>query len=346
MTLGAIGKHVRESPRAWEQLGELEEYETLIRVRIEHLVEVREPLVLVSQIQRSGGTLLNQLFDGHPECHVDPYEVKIGYPKKHNWPLLDLSRPETWFRTLCFPGVGERLLRTERTRKPGAGRSVFPFLFLPRLQKAVFDACVEGWRPVGERGVLDCYFTSYFNAWLDNQNLYSGPKRVVTGFTPRLAMEAGNVERFFGAYPEGTLISIVRDPHAWYLSASSYAPEHYADVEAALGLWVRSTDAALAALARFGERVVVLTYEQLVLETEATMRRVCERVGVSMVPGVLVPTFNGRPIRANSSGVVERYGVLAERTDAYRESLDAERAALIVELAGDRYERVAAAVAR
>jgi hypothetical protein len=346
VTLGAIGKHVRESPRAWEQLGELEEYETLIRVRIEHLVEVREPLVLVSQIQRSGGTLLNQLFDGHPECHVDPYEVKIGYPKKHNWPLLDLSRPETWFRTLCFPGVGERLLRTERTRKPGAGRSVFPFLFLPRLQKAVFDACVEGWRPVGERGVLDCYFTSYFNAWLDNQNLYSGPKRVVTGFTPRLAMEAGNVERFFGAYPEGTLISIVRDPRAWYVSASRHMPEYYADVEAALGLWVRSTDAALAALARFGERVVVLTYEQLVLETEATMRRVCERVGVSMVPGVLVPTFNGRPIRANSSGVVERYGVLAERTDAYRESLDAERSARIVELAGDRYERVAAAVAR
>ncbi len=341
MTLGAIGKHVRESPRAWEQLGELEEYETLIRVRIEHLVEVREPLVLVSQIQRSGGTLLNQLFDGHPECHVDPYEVKIGYPKKHNWPLLDLSRPETWFRTLCFPGVGERLLRTERTRKPGAGRSIFPFLFLPRLQKAVFDACVEGWRPVGERGVLDCYFTSYFNAWLDNQNLYSGPKRVVTGFTPRLAMEAGNVERFFGAYPEGTLISIVRDPRAWYVSASRHMPEYYADVEAALGLWVRSTDAALAALARFGERVVVLTYEQLVLETEATMRRVCERVGVSMVPGVLVPTFNGRPIRANSSGVVERYGVLAERTDAYRESLDAERSALIVELAGDRYEQAA-----
>jgi hypothetical protein len=64
------------------------------------------------------------------------------------------------------------------------------------------------------------------------------------------------------------------------------------------------------------------------------------------VPGVLVPTFNGRPIRANSSGVVERYGVLAERTDAYRESLDAERSARIVELAGDRYERVAAAVAR
>ena len=37
-----------------------------------------------------------------------------------------------------------------------------------------------------ERDVLDCYFTSYFNAWLDNHNLYSGPKKVVTGFVPQL----------------------------------------------------------------------------------------------------------------------------------------------------------------
>ena len=30
-------------------------------------VDVNVPLVLISQVQRSGGTLLSQLFDGHPE---------------------------------------------------------------------------------------------------------------------------------------------------------------------------------------------------------------------------------------------------------------------------------------
>jgi hypothetical protein len=75
------------------------------KVRLEHAVPVREPLVLISQIQRSGGTLLLQLFDGHRQCHVDPYELKIGHPKKHNWPPLDLSRPETWFETLYFRGA-------------------------------------------------------------------------------------------------------------------------------------------------------------------------------------------------------------------------------------------------
>ncbi len=219
---------------------------------------------------------------------------------------------------------------------------VFPFLFLPRLQKAIFDACVAERRPGSEREVLDCYFTSYFNAWLDNHNLYTGPKRVVTGFTPRLAMEAGNVERFFAAYPDGALISIVRDPCAWYVSASGYQPDRYGDVETALELWRRSAEAAVAARERFGERVVVLTYERLVLETEAVMGELAERVGISMLPSLLVPTFNGLPIRANSSGAVERYGILPERASAYREALPLQVIERIEELAGGLYDRAAA----
>ena len=78
----------------------LDEYRELCRVRLEHVVPVREPLVLVSQVQRSGGTLLSQLFDGHPECHAHPSEIYIGHPRKWEWPQLDLSAPETWFDVL------------------------------------------------------------------------------------------------------------------------------------------------------------------------------------------------------------------------------------------------------
>jgi hypothetical protein len=328
-------------PPPWERLSELEEYETLCRMRLEHSVEVREPLVLVSQIQRSGGTLLAQLLDGHAECHTDPYELKIGFPKKWDWPPVDLSRPETWFETLVYSRIDERVQRV-RPKRPGRGRSIFPFLFLPRVQKAVFDAYVETVQPETEREVLDCYFTSYFNAWLDNHNLYTGPKRVVTGFVPRLVMDARNVSRFFSAYPDGTLISIVRDPRAWYLSAAGH-DSSYADLEAAIGLWRQSARAALDALDRYGERVVVLTYEQLVMDSEATMRLVSERIGITMSPVLLEPTFNRQPIRANSSASIDRYGILPDRVDAYRDSLDRATIARIDELAGDGYELAAAA---
>jgi Sulfotransferase family len=328
---------------AWE-VDDLTDYRALVRARLEHLVPVAEPLVLISQIQRSGGTLLLQLLDGHRECHVDPYELKIGHPKKHNWPMLEVSQPERWFETLYFRGTVERLRRTDRTRRPESGRSVFPYLFSPRLQKQVFDRCVERRPPRSGREILDAYLTSYFNAWLDNHNLYTGPKRAVVGFTPRLALDGANLERYFAAYPDGTLISIVRDPRAWYESAAKHMPEHYLDVGRALGLWSASADATVAAAERHGDRVLVLTYEQLVREPESTMRRVAERIGIDWAPSLLRPTFNCRPARANSSNPVAGEGILSERADAFRESLDPAMVERISALAGDRYDRAAARV--
>jgi hypothetical protein len=320
---------------------QIDEYRELTRVRLEHTVPVREPLVLVSQIQRSGGTLLSQLFDGHPEVHAHPSEIYIGHPKKWQWPPLDLAHPETWFEILYEIPVDLHLRDgyvKQKESRLEPGHDVHPFVFLPRLQHAIFERCVAGRTIERERDVLDCYFTSYFNAWLDNQNLYTGPKRAVTGFTPRLATEPGNAERFFAAYPDGTLISIVRDPAAWYQSARTYR-SYYEDLDEALAQWTSSTTAALDARERFGERVVVITYEELVLETEATMRRLADRIGISMSPVLLEPTFNGRLVRANSSESVQRYGVLPERTQAYRDALDAETIARIEERAGELHRR-------
>jgi hypothetical protein len=329
----------------WERLGELEEYRLLARARLGDIVGVREPLVLISQAQRSGGTLLSQLFDGHPECHAHPSEIHIGHPSKWDWPPLELRRPESWFEMLYERPAGEQMVRGYRKSKHGGEVDILPFLFSPRLEKEIFDACVAA-RPIGnQRAVLDCYFTAYFNAWLDNHNLYSGPKKIVTGFTPRLTMDPANTERFFAAYPDGAIISIVRDPRGWYASAHTHKRD-YLDVEEALALWRRSAEAALDGAARRPGRVLLLTFEQLVQETETTMGRLTERLGIAMSPVLLTPTFNMRPIRANSSDTVDRYGILAERADAYRESLDSPTIARIDELAGDLYERVAALDAR
>jgi len=182
--------------------------------------------------------------------------------------------------------------------------------------------------------------SSYFNAWLDNRNLYTGPKRFVTAFAARLSTDLENVERFFAAYPEGRLISIVREPRSWYASARRHHPDYH-DPDEAIGLWRRSADAAVVAAGRFEERVILLTYENLVLDTEQTMRRVAAALGLTMSPTLVEPTFNGFPIRANSSEPVSRYGVIAERASAYRDSLDEETIGRIEQLAGDAYGRAA-----
>jgi LPS sulfotransferase NodH len=329
----------------WEALDEIEEYGELCRIRLEHVVPVREPLVLISQIQRSGGTLLSQLFDGHPECHAHPHEITIGKPAKWDWPTLDLEAPDTWLAALHEPlvaaWVDSGYVKEKLKRRENLQPDVFPFAFSLQLRQLLFEACIAARQVERERDVLDCYFTSYFNAWLDNHNLYSGPKKVVTGFTPRLSMELQRVERFFAAYPDGTLISIVRDPRAWYASATRHRKYYRRDFEEAVGLWRQSTEAALAADERFGPRVIVLTYEELIEDTEATVAAIADRIGITMTPELLRPTFNGRPIRANSTDAVHGHGILPGRVSAYREVLDGETIARIEESTADLYERAA-----
>ena len=322
-----------------DDLRDARELRTLARVRAEHAVSVREPLVLVSQIQRSGGTLLSRLFDGHPECHAHPQELEIGHPKKKHWPPIDLGRPESWFDVLQERQVVKYRRRGAWSSRGGEAER-FPFLFSLRLQRALFESCTSGREVRSERDVLDCYFTSYFNAWLDNHNLYTGPKKVVTGFVPELAIDPGNVERFFATYPDGTLVSVVRDPRGWYVSARRHRAR-YGDVEHAVGRWRESAAATLGARDGRPDRVVVVLYEDLVEDPESVMARISARVGITMTPALLVPTFNGRPIRANSGAGAEGPGVLPERAEAWRDDLDRSTTARISELAGDLYERAA-----
>jgi hypothetical protein len=315
-----------------------EEYDALCRARLEHLVPVTQPLVLVSQVPRSGGTLLSQLFDGHPECHAHPHELRIGSPTSRHWPPIDLARPEEWFELLHEPYAWKHARRGYKKPagvRPDGGRDVdvFPFLFLPGLQRRSFEQRLAERPAASRRDVLDAYFTSYFNAWVDNQTLYSEPKRVVTAFAPDLHVKPRSLEGFFADYPDGTLVSIVRDPRAWYASARNQK-QQYSTVERALKRWRNSTEATLSAQAERPER--------LVRDTKATMRLVAERAGISMRPELLVPTFNGRPIRANSSDRVGGYGVRPERTESWREKLDGETVARVEELAGDLYERASA----
>jgi hypothetical protein len=339
-----FGRLQTDRPKpAWERLSELEEYEELMRMRQEHLVPVQEPLVLISQIQRSGGTLLSQLFDGHPEVHAHPHEVCIGKPHKWDWPPLDLSAPETWFATLHEPLLAEWIetgyVKDQTALRKQRDPDVLPFVFSLKLQREIFERCAAG--AERQRDVLDAYFTSYFNAWLDNHNLYTGAKKAVVGFTPRLAMELDRVQRFFGAYPDGLLVSIVRDPRGWYASARRHR-KYYADLEQSIGLWRASTESAIEAAERFGDRVVILTYEQLLEDPEAGVAGLAARIGIAPTPDLLVPTFNRLPIRANSSEAVERTGILPERGTAYRDVLERAEIRAIERQAGDLYERAAA----
>ena len=129
--------------------------------------------------------MLSQLFDGHPGVHAHPHELKFGHPKKYIWPQIDLGEsPERWFEIL-FEDIVVRHLRNGY-KKMEKYTETFLFIFLPFLQKDLFLKYLDNQQVINLREVFDAYMTSYFGAWVNNQNI-SGPKKYITAFTPRLA---------------------------------------------------------------------------------------------------------------------------------------------------------------
>ena len=76
-----------------------------------------------------------------------------------------------------------------------------PFIFLPSLQRKIFLKYIDSVESIKLRDVFNAYMTSYFGAWLNNQNSFA-MKKFVTGFTPRLAMVRDSIRSFFEIYPD------------------------------------------------------------------------------------------------------------------------------------------------
>jgi hypothetical protein len=299
---------------------------------------VIEPLALISQIQRSGGSLLSQLFDGHPEIHAHPHELKIGYPKKYIWPQINLNEPAPcWFHILFEESVIR--LSKQGYKKEPTSDITFPFIFLPALQKKIFLKYLDSLSAISLRDVFNAYMTSYFGAWLNNQNR-DGSKKIVTAFTPRLAMSADNMDTYFKIYPDARLISVVRDPSNWYPSALRHnlkiKKDKYSDIEIALQQWKECTQSAIRNKERFGERVCIIKFEDLIGDPGAVMHCLAEFLEIEFDPVLLTPTFNKSPIRANTSFKEEKTGIV-KSTLARHETLSAAEISMIVEMTQDVY---------
>lgn len=291
-------------------------------------LRVTAPLFLVSEIQRSGGSMMAQLFDGHPQAFAHPFEIQIGHPKKWHWPRFDLEDPpERWF-DLLFEEPLRRFVATGYGKGMSNAHAIAdrrPFHFDIDRQRRVFVERMSGVPATTHRAILDAYFSSFFIAW--NDWAPTGRERCVTGFTPVLIAVQKSVEGFFADYPDGKLLTIVRDPRSWWISACNHNAR-YRDREWAIALWRTSAEASLRLSAERPDKVLPLTYERLVRDPEGTMRRVASFLGIEFDPILTVPTYLGQPVRPNSSFTVASFGIGAHGLDRSAALAPDDRAAI------------------
>jgi hypothetical protein len=318
-----------------------------VQQRLRFAVPVRQPLALISQIQRSGGTLLSQLLDGHSELHVHPSELKIGRPNKYHWPRLDLTQsPLDMFwqmqehNTVRFARTGYKKLGGVDSDDRSREDAILPFIFSRDLQADLF-ARVLTILPASQRQALDAYATAYFNAWLDYAGLYRRPETVKywVAFAARMVANTEAIEAMFADYPDGRLIIPFREPLSWLASAQRHSPE-YADVAHAMRLWNASHRASLRLFRARPKQVRLVRFEELVGDTEACMRRLARFLGIGFEPGMLTPTFNGMPILSNSS--FEAVRGVDGRTIDRSGALDEHIRGLVRERTDEVYRRLCA----
>lgn len=310
------------------------ELRNIVQFQASRRVKVREPLVLVSQVHRSGGTLLQRLLDGHPELHVLPHELGPLVPDRP----VPLEREAAWdlLYDPKLPGRFRRGLR-QQERELNSDESQAGFLLPPLVHRSLYERIMKRGPGRSERVMLNGYLTAYFNGWLDYRGLRDPGKRWVVGFEPLLVDQPKRLESFWRIYPEGRLVAIVRDPASWYVSARRWAAR-FEQLDVALAIWRGSTVAVECQLD--DERVLAVLFEDLVTHPEWTMRAVSSFLGISFTPDLLVPTVNGVPFGANSSFASEGAGTVNAASADRRDALADEERAVIEREVGELYERV------
>lgn len=261
-------------------------------------------IFLVSQIQRSGGTLLLQLLDGHPDIFVHPSELHIGRPNKYFWPNLDLEKsPVRLFKDL----VEVPMINAARKgySKDGVSQNfLHRLIYFPKLHEKIFLTRLEiaKHRSDGkfqQHIVLGAFFSSFFASWLDYEIPHAKKTKIMVGHLARFIISREEVNKFYADFPKGRIISIIRDPVSWYASALRYKPDEYGDLHKSISLYRKCVSEAIYQREQ-GRQCILIDFQNLVAHPRKTLRRLEKKLGLSFSSSA-IPTFNAKPIQSNSS---------------------------------------------
>ncbi|WP_167854980.1 sulfotransferase [Mangrovimicrobium sediminis] len=277
----------------------------------------RPPLLILGAPPRGGNHLLRGLLDGHPELLLPPDE---DYAIRH----LARSAPLRWLGALTSPAGAPAFYR--RLQKGG------------HLERVNSDLAAESFGTAGSLD-LECYYDyirSHHRRGIGADELV---RNHVEGMSRALGFDGSDARMrvyFCALQPSnrdlirvGRLLArsysvrgvfVVRDPRAHLSSKLVRNPG------LALGRYCRRQNRYVEEIDAFRREcgpAVSVRFEELVLDTEAAIRRVCEVAGIAFSEDLLDYTQGGKPSRSNSS-FAARDGIDSAAVTRYREMLPAE----------------------
>jgi hypothetical protein len=108
---------------------------------------------------------------------------------------------------------------------------------------------------------------------------------------PRWGVQTGLIERYadevLAAHPRAKIIQMIRDPRDRYAGSLALWPNGMARAGGAVARWLYTAHLARRNLRRYPDRYLVVRFEDMVLDTEATIRRACAFLGESFYAEML-----------------------------------------------------------
>lgn len=108
---------------------------------------------------------------------------------------------------------------------------------------------------------------------------------------PRWGVQTGLIERYaeevLTSYPGAKIIQMIRDPRDRYAGSLALWPNGLARAGGAAARWLYTTRLARRNLDRYPDRYLVIRFEDMVLDTEATVRKACTFLDEAFHPEML-----------------------------------------------------------
>jgi len=254
-------------------------------------------------LKRSGTSLLRSLLDGHPELWVLPRESKTFHWVDSKHPL------ETFLSSTRYPEVFPDDTPERKRFEAELG---------PRLKNA-------GDVPAAILAVAESVAAV---------NPPPASARLWMEKTPDHLLDVPDLLRRFGR--DTRIVCTIRDPRAQIASrARRRQPGEHFPIPRFCRKWALADDL----MRRFAVECpgfLLVRYEDIVLQTESTVRRVTDHLGIEWTDELLSPTRDGGEWKGNSSYGHTVSGINSASLERYKEQLEAKQIEDIERLLGPR----------
>ena len=284
------------------------------------------PHILINSLQRSGGTLVARLLDGHPAVRSLPFELLYALQKvrlPHPEELAGLAADWGAFKTtMLFPQNYERIASRNYFGKDVYSKTEIGFDY------SEFDARIKDWFEAARGEVayaeaLSACVDAFFDVWRGAAPT-KGPE--VSHVNHLSMMCFADPASFFALFPRGRIVQSLRDPYSWYASMKGHfgiADMSRVYMTFALEVWCESVLRCLVAARFWPGQYLLVRYSDLVTDCDATMKKIATNLGLEFDEVLTRPTLGGQAWLGNSSFGAKQ-GVDRASLDGWRNSLTRE----------------------